>query len=201
VSDGDRAKFGSFDLRKIGIYGGTFDPIHNAHLVLARQAREELNLEQVVFVPAAVSPFKEKPAADGQTRLRMLRAAIADEPGFSVDDSELRRPPPSYTFDSIEHFRKLFDDAEVYCLIGEDNVADLSRWHRFDELKGMVQFIVLNRTGRGPAHPYRSINRLLDISATEIRKRVASGLSIRYLVPTEVETIIREGNLYRGQKQ
>ncbi len=188
-------------MRKIGIYGGTFDPIHNAHLILARQAREEIDLEQVIFVPAAVSPFKPEPAADGKTRMRMLRAAIAKEAGFVADDSELRRPPPSFTVDSIEHFRKELGDVEIYCLIGEDNVADLSRWHRFDELSRVVQFVVLNRTGRGPAHSYRTVARLIDISATEIRKRVASGLSIRYLVPTEVEKIIREGNLYREQKQ
>jgi nicotinate-nucleotide adenylyltransferase len=188
-------------LRKIGIYGGTFDPIHNAHMILARQAREEIDLEQVIFVPAVVSPFKPEPAADGKTRMRMLRAAIAKEPGFVADDSELRRPPPSYTIDSIEHFRKQLGDAEIYCLIGEDNVAGLSRWHRFDELKRMVKFVVLNRTGRGPAHSYRTVARLIDISATDIRKRVASGRSIRYLVPTEVEKIIRQGNIYRGQKQ
>jgi nicotinate-nucleotide adenylyltransferase len=190
-----------FDLRKIGIYGGTFDPIHHAHLVLARQAREELDLEQVIFVPAAVSPFKEAPAADGEVRLRMVRAAIADEPGFVADDFELRRPPPSYTFDSIQHFRQQFKDAEIHCLIGEDNVAGLSRWHRFEELGRLVQFVVLNRTGRAPAHPYHTIDRLIDISATDIRKRVASGRSIRYLVPTEVQTIIQQGNLYRGQEQ
>ena len=170
-------------------------------MILARQAREELDLEQVIFVPAAVSPFKQEPAADGETRLRMLRAAIANEPGFVADDSELRRPPPSYTVDSIERFRKQFGDAEIYCLIGEDNVAGLSRWHRFDDLKRMVEFVVLNRTGRAPAHPYRTIDRLIDISATDIRKRVASGRSIRYLVPTEVETMISQGNLYRGQTQ
>ncbi len=188
-------------MRKIGIYGGTFDPIHHAHMILARQAREELDLEQVIFVPAAVSPFKQEPTVDGETRLRMLRAAIANEPGFVADDSELRRSPPSYTVDSIEHFRKQFGHAQIYCLIGEDNVAGLSRWHRFDDLRRMVEFVVLNRTGRAPAHPYRTIDRLIDISATDIRKRVASGRSIRYLVPAEVETIISQGNLYRGQKQ
>ena len=188
-------------MRKIGIYGGTFDPIHNAHLILARQAREELDLEQVIFVPAAVSPFKEKPAAGGEARLQMLRAAIADEPGFVADDSELRRPAPSYTIDSVEHFRKQFPGAEIYFLIGDDNVAGLSRWHRFDELTRIVRFVVLNRTGQALSHPYPTINRLIDISATDIRKRVASGRSIRYLVPTEVETMIRQGNFYRGPEQ
>ena len=169
-------------MRKIGIYGGTFDPVHHAHLILARQAKEELELEQVIFVPATVSPFKESPAAPAELRVKMLQAAIRDEPSFIVDELELHRPPPSYTVDSIEEF------------------AGLPRWHRFEDLKKMVEFVVLNRSGQGPLHPYRKIERLVDIAATEIRKRVASGRSIRYLVPSEVEMIIREGNLYRGQQ-
>ncbi len=187
-------------MTKIGIYGGTFDPVHHAHLILARQAKEELELEQVIFVPAAVSPFRESPAAPADLRVKMLQAAVRDEPSFVVDELELHRPPPSYTVDSIEELRKRLGDAKIYLLIGEDNVAGLPRWHRFDDLKKMVEFVVLNRSGQGPLHPYRTIERLVDISATEIRKRVASGRSIRYLVPSEVETIIREGNLYRGQQ-
>jgi nicotinate-nucleotide adenylyltransferase len=188
-------------VKKIGIYGGTFDPVHHAHLILARQAKEELELEQIIFVPAAVSPFKESPAALGEVRVQMLEAAIRDEPGFGVDELELRRPPPSYTVDSIEDLRGRLGDVKIYLLIGEDNVAGLPRWHRIDDLKKMVEFVVLNRSGQGPLHPYRTIQRLVDIAATDIRKRVASGRSIRYLVPTEVETIIREGKLYRGPEQ
>ena len=187
-------------MRKIGIYGGTFDPVHHAHLILARQAKEELELDQVIFVPAAISPFKDSPAAPPDLRARMLQAAIHDEPSFVVDELELHRPPPSYTVDSIEEFRNRFGDAKIYLLIGEDNVAGLPRWHRFEDLKKMVELVVLNRSGQGPLHPYRAIERLVDIAATEIRKRVASGRSIRYLVPSEVETIIRQGNLYRGQQ-
>jgi nicotinate-nucleotide adenylyltransferase len=186
-------------VRKIGIYGGTFDPVHHAHLILARQAMEELELERVIFVPAAVSPFKESPVAPAERRVEMLDAAIRDEPAFVVDQLELRRPPPSYTVDSIQEFRSRFDQAKIYLLIGEDNVAGLPRWHRFEDLKKMVEFVVLNRSGQGPLHPYRTIERLVDIAATEIRKRVASGQSIRYLVPSEVETIISQGNHYRGQ--
>ena len=184
-------------MRKIGIYGGTFDPVHHAHLILARQAKEELELERVIFVPAAVSPFRENPAGPADLRVKMLQAAVRDEPSFVVDELELHRPPPSYTVDSIEELRKRLGDAKIYLLVGEDNVAGLPRWHRFEDLKKMVEFVVLNRSGQGPLHPYRTIERLVDIAATEIRKRVASGRSIRYLVPSEVEMIIREGNLYR----
>ena len=92
---------------KIAIYGGTFDPIHHGHLILARQAREVLGLERIIFVPAAISPFKKNPpAANGEMRLLMLRAAIEGETGFTVNDCELRRPPPSYTIDTVEEIRR-----------------------------------------------------------------------------------------------
>ena len=93
-------------MRKIGIYGGTFDPIHHGHVILAREARERLGLEKVVFVPAPVSPFKDSPAASAAMRLSMLQAAIKGEMGFAVDDCELQRPPPSYTIDTIEEIRE-----------------------------------------------------------------------------------------------
>ena len=184
---------------KIGIYGGTFDPIHHGHLILAREARELFGFEKVIFVPAAVSPFRSAPAANAQVRLSMLRAAIEDEPGFELDDCELRRPPPSYTIDTVEDIRTRKRDAQIYCLIGEDNLPTLEKWHRFDDLRKAVQFIVLDRTGAPPGHPYPIVHRKIDISATEIRKRVASGQSIRYFVPQAVEEIIRHEKIYEEQ--
>ena len=171
-------------MRKIGIYGGTFDPIHHAHLILAREAREQLGLEKVIFVPAAVSPFKDLPAASAEMRLSMLQTAIKDETGFAVDDCELRRQPPSYSIDTVEEIRRREDaETEFYFLVGEDNVSELGRWHRFAELEKMVRFVVLDRTGIKATHSYQTVTRKIDISATEIRKRVASGRSIRYFVP------------------
>ena len=184
---------------KIGIYGGTFDPIHHGHLILAREARELLEFENVIFVPAAVSPFKSAPAASPQVRLSMLRAAIEGEPGFELDDCELRRPPPSYTIDTIEEIRTRKRDAQICYLIGEDNLPTLEKWHRFDELRKAVQFIVLDRTGTPPDHSYPIVHRKIDISATEIRKRVASGQSIRYFVPQAVEEIIQQEKIYQEQ--
>jgi len=184
---------------KIGIYGGTFDPIHHGHLILAREARELFGFEKVIFVPAAVSPCKSAPAASAQVRLSMLRGAIEGEAGFELDDCELRRPPPSYTIDTIEDIRTRKRDAQIYYLIGEDNLPTLQKWHRFDELRKAVQFIVLDRTGTPPDHPYPIVHRKIDISATEIRKRVASGQSIRYFVPQAVEEIIRRDKIYQEQ--
>ena len=185
-------------MKKIGIYGGTFDPIHHGHLILAREAAEEFGLEKIIFVPAAASPHKlDRVATAPAIRLEMLRAAIDGEPRFAIDEIELRRPPPSYTIDTIEALRSLEAAASFFYLVGEDNVPRLTTWHRFTELREMVQFIVLDRSGVKLDHPYLAIRRHLDISATDIRNRVATGRSIRYLVPPAVEKIIRDRQLYR----
>ena len=189
-------------LKKIAIYGGTFDPVHHAHLILARQAIETLRLEKVILVPAAISPLKKAaPVASGEVRLAMLQAAINAEPEFEVDECELRRPPPSYTIDTVEEIRRREYESSIFCLIGEDNVEQLPHWHRFAELEKMVRFVVLDRSGKQPSHSYQLIHRRIDISATEIRRRVAQNESIRYLVPDSVEEIIQREKLYREQSQ
>ena len=184
-------------MRKIGVYGGTFDPVHHAHLILAREAREMFALEQIIFIPAAISPHKEWPAASAEMRLAMLQAAIKDEPGFALDDCELRRPPPSYAIDTIEEILRRETEVEIYYLIGEDNALGLSSWHRFDQLQKLVRFIVLDRTGAQASHPFPVVHRKIEISSTELRERIASGRSIRYLVPPAVEEIICRNNLYQ----
>jgi len=189
-------------LKKIAIYGGTFDPVHHAHLILASEAIETLRLEKVILVPAAISPLKKAaPVASGEVRLAMLQAAINAEPEFEVDECELRRPPPSYTIDTVEEIRRREYESSIFCLIGEDNVEQLPHWHRFAELEKMVRFVVLDRSGKQPSHSYQLIHRRIDISATEIRRRVAQNESIRYLVPDSVEEIIQREKLYREQSQ
>jgi nicotinate-nucleotide adenylyltransferase len=185
-------------LKKIGIFGGTFDPIHCGHLILARDALEQLELDSILFVPAALSPHKlsARPAS-ADLRVEMLRAAIEGEPRFCLDELELVRPPPSYTFDTIETLKRREPDSQFICLIGEDNVARLATWHRFAELSRIAGFAVLDRTGLRTEHPYPAVRRHIDISATDIRNRVARGQSIRYLVPPAVENLIRQRQLYR----
>jgi len=185
-------------LKTIGIFGGTFDPIHHGHLILARDAIEQLDLDSLIFVPAAISPHKlgQSPAAS-DVRVEMIRAAIAGDPRFCLDTLELERPAPSYTIDTIEALRTREPGAHFVYLIGEDNVAQLSTWRRFDELSKMVQFAVLDRSGLKTTHPYPTVRRHIDISASDIRNRVARGQSIRYLVPPAVEEIIRRRQLYR----
>ncbi|MGI9115159.1 MAG: nicotinate (nicotinamide) nucleotide adenylyltransferase [Chthoniobacterales bacterium] len=184
-------------LEKIGVYGGTFDPVHHAHLILAREAAEQHGLDKVIFIPAATSPFKAPPFANASARLQMLRAGIGDEPRFEIDECELQRPPPSYTVDTIKEFRQKYSGAQLFLLIGDDNLAGLPQWRDFSQLREMVIFIVLPRAKTGVRHDYLAVKRRVDISATEIRDRVSSGRSIYYFVPGTVEEIITAQHLYK----
>lgn len=184
--------------KKIGIYGGTFDPIHHAHLILARETLETLPLDEIVFVPAAISPHKlEQAPSPAEIRVEMLRAAIANEPRFSVDELELRRAGPSFTIDTVLQFRGRDPQAQLFYLIGSDNLPRLATWSRFAELSALVDFVILDRGAIPPETNHRVIRRSIDISATEIRNRVAAGRSIRYFVPSAVEEIIQRRQLYQ----
>lgn len=185
---------------RIGILGGSFDPIHHGHLILGRAAREELGLDTVLFVPARVSPHKTQTRpATAEDRLSMVRLALADEPGFAVDDLELRRPPPSYTVDTLRELTVRHRDAELFLLIGTDNAAKFDTWHQPDEIARLARIAVLQRGAEAPAHPWPVVRRLVEISSTEIRQRVAEGRSIRYLTPAAVCDYIRKRGLYRNE--
>ena len=185
---------------KVALLGGTFDPIHHGHLILARDAVEQLEVERMVFIPAGQSPHKlMREPADGNVRLEMVRAAVDGEPGFEVDDAELHRTGPSFTIDTVEAWRKRVPKAEFIYLIGYDNVRELHTWRRIDELRKLVQFVVFGRESLPPAEvpEFPVLHRRVDISATEIRDRVARGDSIRYLVPESVRAIILARGLYQ----
>ena len=179
--------------------GGTFDPIHHGHLILARDAREALDLRKVIFVPNHRSPHKQGAnAAPPELRGAMLRAAIEGERGFEMDEVEILRGGTSYTIDTALHLRLLYPEADLFYLIGEDNLAELHTWRRVDELLLMVQLVVMARGTDSPPHPYITLHqRRVDISATDIRGRIAKGESIRYLVPDKVRAIIEKHQLYQ----
>ncbi|MBA3830713.1 MAG: nicotinate (nicotinamide) nucleotide adenylyltransferase [Chthoniobacterales bacterium] len=186
-------------MKKIGIFGGSFDPIHHGHLILAREALETLGLDRILFVPAAQSPHKPgRVPASAAARWEMLNAAIANEDAFFASRLELDRPAPSYSVETVEQLHATMSDGQFSFLVGEDNLPQLQTWHRFADLERLVQFVVLDRSGVGVDYLYPAVRRKIDISATAIRKRVASGQSIRYLVPDAVERIIRRENLYQG---
>lgn len=184
--------------RRIALYGGTFDPVHHGHLILARDAIELLRLDRVIFIPAAISPHKLGTApTPARLRSELLARAIEGEPRFELDECELHREGPSYTIDTVEAMHARHPGAEFFYLIGHDNVRKLHTWHRFEDLRALVQFAVFDREECNAGHTYPVLRRRVDISATEIRERIARGASIRYLVPETVREFIEQHHLYR----
>jgi nicotinate-nucleotide adenylyltransferase len=185
---------------RLGIFGGTFDPIHHGHLILAHDALEQAKLDAVLFVPCAKSPFKHSnPHIPDVHRLAMLRLALKGEPRFWLSRCELERPGPSYAIDTADEIAEAFPKAQLSWLIGADQLARLDEWHRWPELRERVKFILLQR---GPEalkdEPVLCLPRprRIDISATEIRHRVKSRLSIDHLVPPSVAAYIERQGLY-----
>ncbi len=185
---------------KIGLYGGSFDPIHHGHLILARAAKEQLGLDRVVFIPAAISPFKQNriPAPAG-LRCEMVRAAIADEAGFECCDIEVLRPGPSYSIDTIRQIRDDEPQAELYYLIGDDILPTLDAWHEIGDLRKLVAFVVMTREAICTPPGMPVVQRRIDISSTDIRNRIACGRSIRYLLPMSVSHLIEQNSLYLNE--
>jgi nicotinate-nucleotide adenylyltransferase len=183
---------------RIALYGGTFDPVHHGHLILARDAIEMLTLDRVIFIPAAISPHKLGTSPTlAHLRRDLVAAAIDGEERFSLDDREIHREGPSFTIDTVEALHALHPSAQLFYLIGGDNLPMLQTWHRFEELRALVEFVVFDRHDHSAGHSFTTLPRRLDISATEIRERIARGASIRYLVPEPVRTLIEHHRLYR----
>ncbi len=185
--------------QSIGLYGGSFDPIHNGHLLLARDAKERLDLQKVVFLPAKISPHKlDRPPSPPESRLELLQAAVAGEPGFEIDGRELQREGPSFTIDTARAYRNENPGTRLYYFIGDDNLADLSTWKEIEELQTLVEFVVLSRTSSPIPINYPVISRRIEISSTEIRRRIARNLSVRYMCPMSVCELIQKNGLYRN---
>jgi nicotinate-nucleotide adenylyltransferase len=186
---------------RLGLLGGSFNPIHHGHLITAIRAAESARLDRVLFIPAAVSPLKPArglaPAAD---RWALLKTAIRGNPLFGASDLELRRGGSSYSIDTL-HELKRRTRARLYWILGTDAASLLPRWKSIDEVRKLTEFIVVARPGHSiPRNMSKeAIVRapLLEISSSEIRERVRKGLSVRYLVPDAVEREIRRKGLYR----
>lgn len=182
---------------KIGLFGGSFDPIHHGHLIMARDAMESLGLDRVLFIPVNVSPHKVgRPPAAAHLRCEMVDAAIAGEPRFSMDDCEAERAGPSFAIDTVRLMRKRFPQASLYYFIGEDNIDALHTWKEIDQLRDLASFIVLARGHRKAPEGFPVISRNIDICSTDIRNRIAQGLSVRYLLPDAVCAILTRHQLY-----
>jgi len=189
---------------KLGLFGGSFDPVHLGHLLVAQAACEELRLDRLYFIPAAQSPFKPDavplPAA---VRMRMLRLALAGRTRFEIDEQETRRGGVSFTVDTVRDYRRRFPDAQLFWLIGADHVATLPQWREAEELARLVEFVVIPRPGEKPVPfpaPFRGRALQgfpLGVSASQIRARVKAGLPVDLLVGASVAEAIREMGLYR----
>ncbi|MGA2802038.1 MAG: nicotinate-nucleotide adenylyltransferase [Verrucomicrobiota bacterium] len=188
---------------KIGLFGGSFDPVHLGHLLVAQAAIEELGLDRLFFIPAAQSPFKPetKPTAPTE-RMRLLRLALAGFCRCEIDEQELRRGGISYTIETLRDYARRIPKAELFYLIGADSVAKLQEWREANELARLAQFVAIPRPGQAPLNfppPFRG--RMLkgfpfDISSSQIRARVKAGLPIEHLVPLPVAEAIRNAQLY-----
>src|SRR5688572_8709763 len=190
-------------MTRIGIFGGSFDPVHMGHQLVAQAAREELQLDRVFFVPAAQSPFKpDRQLAPGKMRAAMLRLALAGKIWAEVDTQEIDRGGVSYSVDTVGNFQKRFPDGDFFYLIGADHVAQLPKWRRSGELGRMTSFVVIPRPGEAPV-PAPAGFKLqwlkgfpVSISASEIRARVKAGLAVEALTGAIVAEAIRNNGLY-----
>ena len=197
------------------LFGGTFDPIHVGHVSIARQAHEQLLTDRTIFIPAAVSPFKiSKRSADANHRVDMVKLAVRNEPNFVTDDCELRRSPPSYTLDTLRHFRESYgNETALFWLVGRDALADLHRWYRIGELVKICTIVTVDRRGVSDHDAIVLLDVIgreameaieqhqlhidpIDVSSSMIRDRLARGESIDGLVAPTVATYIYQHGLY-----
>jgi len=188
---------------KLGLFGGSFDPVHLGHLLVAQAAYEELELTRLFFIPAAQSPFKpERQPTSPAQRLRLLRLALAGRAWCEIDDQEIRRGGISYTIDTMREYRRRFPEGQFFYLIGADHVTKLPLWRDAEELAELAVFVVLPRPGEAVAPfpaPFRG-RRLsgfpASVSSSQIRARVKAGLPVDHLVPPAVAEAIGDNRLY-----
>ncbi|KLU66045.1 nicotinate-nucleotide adenylyltransferase [Desulfosporosinus acididurans] len=200
-------------MEKIGIMGGTFDPIHYGHLVAAEMARSEFNLSKVLFIPTGIPPHKDRlDISVGKSRLEMVERAIKDNPAFECSAMEIERQGPSYTVETLRLLSKIWPEHELYFITGTDALREIFSWREAEEILTMIQFIGAARPGFDAKdflqcvrhdHPeiVDKIHYLevpaLAISSTDIRMRVKQQKPIRYLLPEAVRLFIEQKNLYR----
>jgi nicotinate-nucleotide adenylyltransferase len=189
--------------QKIGLFGGSFDPVHLGHLLVAQAAVEELGLDKLFFIPAAQSPFKsENKIAPAEIRLQLLRLALAGKTNCEIDEQEIRRGGVSYTIETLRDYAKQFPAAELFYLIGADNIAKLNEWRAANELAKLAEFVAMPRPGDPAAEfpkPFRG--KILkgfpvEISSSQIRARVKAGLPVVNLLPPFVAEAIHNAKLY-----
>jgi nicotinate-nucleotide adenylyltransferase len=188
---------GRREVTRLGVFGGTFDPVHVGHLAIANAALEELELDRLYFVPARRSPLKgDGPIASTDDRLAMLTAATRDEPRFGVSRAELDREGPSFTVDTLATMRS---EGELFLILGSDAYADFEKWREPERIRDLATIVLAARPGvpNAPTGMRMLDSPLMDISSRELRARAARGRSLRYLVALPTLRYIEEHGLYR----
>ncbi|NLF00113.1 MAG: nicotinate-nucleotide adenylyltransferase [Anaerolineales bacterium] len=199
-------------IRRLGVLGGTFDPPHYAHLALAENSRVQLELDLVLFVPAGHPPHKlVEPPSPVHKRVAMVEAAIADNPAFILSRVDVERPGPHFTVRTLSLIHDEYPQAELFFIIGEDSLAEFHKWRDPAGIVRLARLAVMRRPGwqadverleQGVPEVCGRVSwldvPLLDISSTELRRRVRQGLPIRYLVPPSVDACVHTHRLYRG---
>jgi nicotinate-nucleotide adenylyltransferase len=188
---------------KLGLFGGSFDPVHVGHLFVAQAAVEELGLDRLFFIPAAQSPFKsENKPAPAAVRLQLLRLALAGKPNCEIDEQEIRRGGVSYTIETLRDYAGRFPGAQLFYVIGADNAAKVNEWREAGELAKLAQFVAMPRPGGAAPNfpsPFRGHTLKgfpLGVSSSQIRARVKAGLPIENLVPAFVAGAIHAAKIY-----
>lgn len=184
---------------KVGILGGTFDPPHIGHLIMAEEVRVALQLDEIWFIPSYEPPHKQKAHSSRNDRLYMLEKSIQDNEYFHINSIELKRKGKSYTIDTVKALNKQYPNDKFYFIIGADMVEYLPNWKNIDELMGLITFVGVTRPGYKlkTSYPVKMIDiPMIHLSSTEIRDRVANGKSIKYLVQHPVEQFIEGKGLY-----
>ena len=189
--------------QKVGILGGTFNPIHIGHLLIAQDALEQAGLDRVVFIPSATPPHKRLEGnASARQRLAMVEAAVAGNEAFAVDDLEIRRGGASYTVETLTELRRREPGADFYFIIGSDSLPELTTWKDFERLAKLCRFVVVTRPGFEPGKAPKPVKPLVvfghmcDVASRDVRARRRRGQSIRYLVPEAVVRYIARRKLY-----
>lgn len=186
---------------RLGLFGGSFDPPHLGHLVVAQDVAEFLNLDRLIFLPAGNPPHKlDRSLAPAPLRVEMVRSLAERDARFGVSEVEVSRAGPSYTVDTLRHYRELHPEAELFFVMGADQAVTLDSWHEPGEVSALATLVVMARDGtEAPEGDFLSapVTRL-DISSSAIRARVRNGRPIRYLVPDTVREIIESNRLYRA---
>jgi nicotinate-nucleotide adenylyltransferase len=189
---------------KIGILGGTFDPIHEGHLALARCAKEQFQLDKVIFIPAFIPPHKmsQRDLTPAEYRYRMVEMAIAGEAGLEVSKMELDRPEVSYTVETLRELKKQYAGAQFFLILGTDSLAEISSWREPGEIMRMAKLLVGKREGaehftfpKGPQVEWIQMP-LFPFSSTEIRKRIREGEPVESMIPKAIQNYIRDRKLY-----